>query len=31
MYKHAQNLEFEDAARVRDQMKRVRETMLLTG
>ncbi len=31
MYKHAQNLEFEDAARVRDQMKHVREKMLLTG
>jgi excinuclease ABC subunit B len=30
MYKHAQNLEFEDAARVRDEMKRVREATLLT-
>ena len=28
MYKHAQNLEFEDAARVRDEMKRVREAVL---
>jgi len=28
MYRHAQNLEFEDAARVRDEMKRVREAVL---
>ena len=30
MYKHAQNLEFEDAARVRDEMKRVREAALMS-
>jgi excinuclease ABC subunit B len=30
MYKHAQNLEFEDAARVRDEMKRMRELALMT-
>src|SRR5215471_13207367 len=30
MYKHAQNLEFEDAARVRDEMKRIRELALMT-
>jgi excinuclease ABC subunit B len=30
MYRHAQNLEFEDAARVRDEMKRVREAALLS-
>jgi len=30
MYKHAQNLEFEDAARVRDEMKRVREATLIS-
>jgi len=29
MYKHAQNLEFEDAARVRDEMKRVRDATLI--
>jgi excinuclease ABC subunit B len=29
MYKHAQNLEFEEAARVRDEMRRVREQALL--
>jgi excinuclease ABC subunit B len=29
MYKHAQNLEFEDAARVRDQMKHVRNATLM--
>ncbi len=29
MYKHAQNLEFEDAARLRDQIKRVREGALM--
>jgi excinuclease UvrABC helicase subunit UvrB len=28
MYKHAQNLEFEDAARVRDEMKRVRDAVM---
>jgi excinuclease ABC subunit B len=30
MYKHAQNLEFEDAARVRDEMRKIRELALLT-
>ena len=29
MYKHAQNLEFEDAARLRDEIKRVRDKALL--
>ena len=29
MYKHAQNLEFEDAARLRDEIKRVRERALM--
>jgi len=29
MYKHAQNLEFEDAARVRDEIKRVKDVALL--
>ena len=29
MYKHAQNLEFEDAARLRDEIKRVREGALM--
>ncbi|WP_062536883.1 excinuclease ABC subunit UvrB [Mizugakiibacter sediminis] len=29
MYKHAQDLEFEDAARVRDEIKRVREQALI--
>ena len=29
MYKHAQNLEFEDAARLRDEIKRVRESALM--
>ncbi len=29
MYKHAQNLEFEDAARVRDEMHRIRELGLI--
>ena len=31
MYKHAQNLEFEDAARVRDEIHRIREMGLLSG
>ena len=31
MYKHAQNLEFEDAARLRDEIHRVRELGLLSG
>lgn len=30
MYKHAQNLEFEEAARIRDEMKRVKALGLLT-
>ncbi|HET7065474.1 MAG TPA: UvrB/UvrC motif-containing protein, partial [Rudaea sp.] len=30
MYKHAQNLEFEDAARVRDELKRVRDATLIS-
>jgi len=30
MFKHAQNLEFEDAARARDEMHRVREQTLRT-
>ncbi|MFZ0870239.1 MAG: UvrB/UvrC motif-containing protein, partial [Rhodanobacter sp.] len=29
MYKHAQNLEFEDAARLRDQIHQLREKALL--
>ncbi|MGN6313627.1 MAG: excinuclease ABC subunit UvrB [Rhodanobacteraceae bacterium] len=29
MYRHAQNLEFEDAARLRDQIKQVRESALM--
>ncbi|HEX7129232.1 MAG TPA: excinuclease ABC subunit UvrB [Rhodanobacteraceae bacterium] len=29
MYRHAQNLEFEDAARLRDEIKRVRESALM--
>ena len=28
MYKHAQNLEFEDAARLRDQIHQLREQTL---
>ena len=28
MYKHAQNLEFEEAARVRDEMRKVKEHAL---
>jgi excinuclease ABC subunit B len=28
MYKHAQNLEFEDAARLRDQIHQLREQAL---
>jgi excinuclease ABC subunit B len=28
MYKHAQNLEFEDAARLRDELHRLREAGL---
>ncbi|MDE1962016.1 MAG: UvrB/UvrC motif-containing protein, partial [Xanthomonadaceae bacterium] len=28
MYKHAQNLEFEDAARLRDELHRLREASL---
>jgi excinuclease ABC subunit B len=31
MYKHAQNLEFEDAARVRDELHRVRTLGFLSG
>jgi excinuclease ABC subunit B len=31
MYKHAQNLEFEDAARLRDEIHRIREMSLLSG
>jgi excinuclease ABC subunit B len=31
MYKHAQNLEFEDAARLRDEIHRIREMGLLSG
>ena len=30
MYKHAQNLEFEDAARLRDQIHQLREQALLS-
>ena len=29
MYKHAQDLEFEDAARVRDEIHRIREQGLI--
>jgi excinuclease ABC subunit B len=29
MYRHAQNLEFEDAARLRDEIRRVREKALM--
>jgi len=29
MYKHAQNLEFEEAAKVRDEIRRAREQGLL--
>jgi excinuclease ABC subunit B len=29
MYKHAQDLEFEEAARLRDEIHRVREQALL--
>jgi excinuclease ABC subunit B len=28
MYQHAQNLEFEDAARLRDQIRHIRESTL---
>jgi excinuclease ABC subunit B len=31
MYKHAQNLEFEDAARVRDELHRVRTQSFMSG
>jgi excinuclease ABC subunit B len=31
MYKHAQNLEFEDAARVRDELQRVRKQGFMSG
>ncbi len=30
MYKHAPDLEFEDAARVRDEMRRMRNATLLS-
>jgi len=29
MYKHAKNLEFEDAARVRDEIKQLQAEMLI--
>lgn len=31
MYKHAQELEFEDAARLRDEIHRIRELGLIGG
>ena len=31
MYQHARDLEFEDAARVRDQIRRLKDASLLQG
>ena len=31
MYKHAENLEFEEAARIRDEMRELREQALGAG
>ncbi|MCW5568197.1 MAG: UvrB/UvrC motif-containing protein, partial [Dokdonella sp.] len=31
MYQHARDLEFEDAARVRDQIRRIKDAALASG